>query len=107
MNARNLTISETSDGFLITADARRPAPEFASLIHALANPCPYGGSTDAAYRRAIDTINAGFGKRRGFVPVDAPHWQGHETEAHRLIKCFSPCDGLAPVTRISNTMVGA
>jgi len=88
----NLKISATGD--CITADSRSAAPEFASLLHALANPCPYGGSTDAAYRRAIDTVNAGFGKDRGFVPVDAPHWRGHEQEAYRLIRCFSPDDAM-------------
>ena len=52
----NLKITATSDGFLATSDSRKPAPEFASMLHGLANPCPYGGSTDPDYRRAVDRI---------------------------------------------------
>ena len=56
----NLRVSESADGFCITADARKPAPEFASLLHRLAHPGPYGGSTNQAYMRACDQIDAAF-----------------------------------------------
>ena len=61
----NLRVTDRADGFLVTADSRRPAPEFASLLHRLAHPCPYGGSTDPDYRAAVDRIDAAFGKGRG------------------------------------------
>jgi hypothetical protein len=34
----NIEIRQSGDAFLITADASRPAPEFAELLHRLANP---------------------------------------------------------------------
>ena len=55
-------IKLSADGSLVTADAKRPAPEFGAMLHRLAHPCPYGNSTDPKYRAAVDRIAAAFGK---------------------------------------------
>lgn len=49
---RNLKVSRS--GNLISADASKPAPEFAELLKSLATPDPYRGSTCPKYRAAID-----------------------------------------------------
>jgi hypothetical protein len=51
---RNLKISRSEHGVLITADSRKPAPEFAELLKSLATPDPYQGRTCPKYRAAID-----------------------------------------------------
>ena len=55
-------IKLSADGSFVTADAKRPAPEFGAMLHRLAHPDIYGGSTDPKYRAAVDRINAAFGK---------------------------------------------
>jgi hypothetical protein len=62
MTPLNLRVTDRADGFLVTADSRRPAPEFAALLHSLAHPDKYQGSTDPVYRAAVDRIDAAFGK---------------------------------------------
>jgi hypothetical protein len=47
-------------GFLYTADARLPAPEFRSLLHSLAHPEPYRPDDDDRYKDAVDLIRWAF-----------------------------------------------
>jgi len=88
---RNIAVSETGD--LITADARKPAPEFRDFIRALATPAPYGCIADHNARRRIDIASTMCGKA---IDYSAPHWVGFDGDL-----------SLAPVTRISAHRVAA
>jgi hypothetical protein len=45
---------------ILIEDASKPAPMMRELVRRLAEPDPYGGSTDPEYRRAVDACLAAF-----------------------------------------------
>jgi hypothetical protein len=78
-------------GFLITADATKPAPEFRSLLRSLANPAPYRPDDDDRYKDAVDLIRWAFRGAVNGEPKPTPRASCCACHEARLLNSDGEC----------------